>query len=91
MNEFTKSPTTVRQIDVLQTLEQIYLAQDRLREEAHVDVGSPRVLQLSNAIDAAVSVVAIYMKLGRTPKIQRKHAIGLVMLDEALADSKTPC
>ncbi|TDN70471.1 hypothetical protein [Paraburkholderia sp. BL10I2N1] len=68
-----------RTLNIQHTLERIYAAQERI---PHVDDLKKKELQL--AIDAAVSVVVIYLKLGREPAIKEKHWAGVKKLDSVM-------
>jgi hypothetical protein len=76
-------------VNILGVLESIYEAQEILRDTPVDDV--ERVEMLERAIDTAISVVVIYLKLGRAPRVMEKHLAGIERLNKVLDVCRTTC
>jgi len=78
-----------RTVNIPIVLEQIYEAQALM--QALPDTDDAKRERLRRAVDSATSVVVIYLKLGREPRVMEKHCAGIDKLTRALEESRTTC
>lgn len=83
-----KLPTTPKKLHIPTVLEEIYTAQELMTSKLVNDLQKE---QLRRAVDSAISVVVIYLKLGREPRVMDKHFAGIDKLRKVLAEHSTTC
>lgn len=79
----------IRTVNIPQVLEQIYAAQALMTTLPPTD--EAKITALRRAVDSAISVVVIYLKLGREPRVMPKHYAGVDRLAKLLEDLRTTC
>jgi hypothetical protein len=83
-----KLPTTPKKLHIPNVLEEIYSAQDLMASKTVNDLERE---QLRRAVDSAISVVVIYLKLGREPRVMEKHFAGIDKLRKVLERHGPTC
>jgi hypothetical protein len=78
-----------RTVNIPRVLEQIYTAQALMQSLPDSDDVKRETLR--RAVDSATSVVVIYLKLGREPRIMERHCAGIDKLARALEEFGTTC
>jgi hypothetical protein len=78
-----------KSVNIPKALEMIYEAQARM--QSLPDSADTQRETLRRAVDSALSVVVIYLKLGREPRVMEKHHVGIVKLERALEETRTTC